>query len=350
MENIEFKNGCRIDDRPESAKQKDFYIKEIVASVAVVDWKEKPESKWRKFPDLNQFNQYSCVMQTARKIAGVLLWLKEKTFVLFSTAFYQMRSNKPEGGMIGIEAFEIWRNNGLPLEQLVPSDKANDVELDDIQIEQYEKDVAKVFAISGHLGIDNGDFETVASVIQTTGKAIMSWFYFTNEEWSKIIPTIENQNLSLTEALRHSVAVVDFFLVNGKKYLLIEDSAHFGGLTRRLISEEFFKARNWFNRYPMTFKFQEPEAIENIKPKYEFKTIMKFGQTSDDIKALQDCLKYEGLFPINADSTGYYGAITVKAVLAFQLKYNVALPDELNQLAGRQAGPKTLAKLNELYS
>jgi hypothetical protein len=136
--------------------------------------------------------------------------------------------------------------------------------------------------------------------------------------------------------------------VNDKKYLLIEDSAHFGGFTRHLISEEFFKERNWFNRYPMCFKF-ENEPVEE-KPKHTFKNIMKMGERNDDIKALQDCLKYEGLFPVNTESTGYYGAITVKAVLEFQIKYNVALPDELNQLAGRQAGLKTLAKLNELYS
>ena len=55
--------------------------------------------------------------------------------------------------------------NGLPLEQLVPSENMTDAQLDSIEVEQYEKDIAKVFAISNHIGIDNGDFETVASVI-----------------------------------------------------------------------------------------------------------------------------------------------------------------------------------------
>jgi hypothetical protein len=68
-----------------------------------------------------------------------------------------------------------------------------------------------------------------------------------------------------------------------------------------------------------------------------------------DIVALQNILKYEGLFPLNIDSTGNYYALTMAGVLAFQIKYNVANPGELNQLQGRQAGPKTLEKLNELY-
>ena len=344
---MQFQNGALADNRPERDKIKDFFFNEIVSSAAPVEWVEKKESEWRKFPDQDQNGSGSCVMQTIRKLAGVLLYLKEKTYVSFSGAFYQLRSNKPNGGMIGVEAFDIWKENGLPLEQLVPSEKMTDAQMDAIHIEQYEKDLAKVFAIDGHIGIANGDFETVASVIQTTGKAVMAWFYFTAEEWSQLIPEIKTPGLALNEALRHSVAVVDYFLVDGKKYLLIEDSAHFGGFTRHLISEEFFRARNWFLRYPMSFQF-DCEIID--KPKHKFTSILKFGETGEDIKALQDILKYEGLFPLNTDSTGYYGAITAKAVLDFQIKYNVADPLELNQLVGRQAGKKTIAKLNELYA
>lgn len=344
----QFQNGALPDNRSESRKSKDFFFNEIVSSACPVDWFEKKESEWRKFPDQDQNGSGSCVMQTIRKLAGVLLYLKEKTYVNFSGAFYQLRSNKPAGGMIGVEAFDIWKENGLTLEQLVPSEKMTDAEMDAIQIEQYEKDVAKVFAIGGHIGIENGEFETVASVIQTTGKAVMAWFYFTAEEWSQLIPEIKTPGLALNEALRHSVAVVDYLLMDGKKYLLIEDSAHFGGFTRHLISEEFFKARNWFIRYPMCFKFET--APESEKPKYTFENIMKFGESNDDIKVLQDCLKYEGLFPVNTESTGYYGAITAKAVWAFQTKYSVASPDELNNLEGRQVGNKTIVKLNELFS
>lgn len=344
---IYFKNGALIDTRTEEQKQKDYNIKEIVASVAVVDWKEKPESEWRKFPDQNQGSSGSCVMSSLKKIASVLLWLKEKTYVPFSGAFYQLRSNKPAGGMIGVEAFEIWRKNGLPLEQLVPSENMTDEQMDNIQVEQYEKDIAKVFAISNHIGIDNGDFETVASVIQKTGKAIMAWFYFKSEEWSKLIPTVNVKNLNIITALRHSVAVVDYFLYNGKKYLLIEDSANFGGITRRLISEEFFRSRNFFIRYPMTFQFQEEVEEENIEVNINLKKDLYFGMKDNDVIILQNLLKELGYFPINTESTGYYGAITVKAVKEFQLAKGIILSE--NDPGAGRCGPMTRAFINANY-
>jgi hypothetical protein len=347
-----FISGCRVDDRPESEKMKDVNIKEIVASVATVNWVEKEDKDWRRFPEQNQHYKSSCVMQTCDKLATVMLWLKEKVFVMFSDAFYQLRSNKPNPGMIGIEAFKIWEENGLPLEQLVKSNEAKtDAEVDIIEVEQYEKDIAKVFAIKGSVGLDNGDFETVASTIQQTGKAIMTWFYFTSEEWSKLIPTISG-NINFIDSLHHSVAAVDFGLKNGKKYLRIEDSAHFGGFTEHYIDEEFFKVRNWFVRYPTNFKFQDKtDDPQALKPNYKFTKILKYGMEKDaDIVALQNILKYEGMFPIERDSTGNYFALTTEGVLKFQIKYNVADPGELNQLQGRQVGPKTIKKLNELYN
>ena len=152
-----------------------------------MNWKEKSNTEWRSFPVQNQGASGSCVMATIAKQGSVLLWLKGGclyTF-LFQEHFIKLRSNKPASGMIGVEAFEIWRKNGLPLEQLVPSEKMSDAEMDAIKIEQYEKDIAEVFKISNHIGIDNGDFEKVASVIQKTGKAVMCWFYFTSDEWAK---------------------------------------------------------------------------------------------------------------------------------------------------------------------
>jgi hypothetical protein len=84
------------------------------------------------------------------------------------------------------------------------------------------------------------------------------------------------------------------------------------------------------------------------KPVYKFTKSLAYGQSSSDVKALQDILRFEGLF--NNVSTGHFGPVTTTAVLAFQKKYKVSTDKELNSLQGKKVGPKTLQKLNELYN
>lgn len=349
--------GANIDTRTEEQKAKDIHIVETVASIAEVFWTEKPESAWRKFPDQDQNGSGSCVANTIKKLACVLFWLKTGVTQVFSaTSIYTNRSNKPEGGMIGVESFEIWKEKGITLEAFAPSERMGDTQMDAIKIEQYAKDVAKVFCLSNHIGGTNGDFEAVASIIQQTGKAVMVWFYFTPEEWSPKIPVIISQGLTIQSGARHSVAAVDFTLIDGKKYIIIEDSAHFGGITRRLISEEFFKARNWFVRYPMQFKFDDQTPNPIGRPRHTFIQSLSFipltpqGTISNvplntiqenDVKFLQDILRYEGLFPTNIASTGYFGATTLKAVKDFQAKHSL--------FADGKVGKLTIGVLNQLY-
>ncbi len=349
-DNFTFLSGTNVDTRSASDQQKDYKFQEIVVSAAPVNWVEKTEAQWRKFPDQEQDGSGSCVAQTIKKLACISLWLKEKVFVIFSaTHIYQRRSNKPTSGMIGVEAFNLWKDGGITLEQLAVSENMNDSQMDAEVIEPYKQSIGTNFKIGGHVGIDSGAFETVASVIQETGKGVMAWFYFTGTEWSPMFPVILEPNLDMNSAARHSVAVVDFCLHNGKKYLIIEDSAHFGGITRRLISEEFFKARNWLLRYPMNFSFN-PEPEPSLKPKYTFTKTLNFGMTDPDVIALQNILKFEGLFATNIASTGYYGAISSKAVLAWQKLHNVAPNTELDPLMGRSFGPKSVLAANSIYS
>lgn len=372
--------GASIDTRPESAKIKDINQVELVVSASPVIWKEKKDGDWRKFPEQNQKSSGSCVAQTIKKLALINLWLKEKTFEIFSaTSIYTYRSNKPSGGMIGVEAFDIWKNKGIALESMVPSEQMSDGAMDDVVMSDHDKEVAKSFASAGHVGLPNMDFEAVASTIQTTGKGVMVWFYFTSKEWGQKFPKVEGGlDLYAASTARHSVAAVDFGLINGKKYLKVEDSALFGGIGERWISEEFFKARNWFSRYPMNFRYQdssvpvppsptpEPTPAPIAKPKHTFTKPLDFipldnhGNISDlakntaqklDVIKLQDILRYEGFFPMNVSSTGYYGATTAKAVYNWQVKHAVASLSELDSIVpkGGRVGNKTITSLNNIY-
>src|SRR5690606_36234840 len=117
----------------------------------------------------------------------------------------------------------------------------------------------------------------------------------------------------------------DFTLYKGKKALIIDDSwglAHaMNG--QRVITEDFFKYRNWFVGHFMNFAFEDQTEDPIDKPHYNFTRDLEFSPIIDyrdsDVRALQEILKYEGCLPSNVESTGYFGAITKESVGKFQL-------------------------------
>jgi len=342
-----FNSGANIDTRSNTEKLKDYTLEEIVASASPVEWAPKMRSDWRKFPITEQNGSGSCVAQSLAKQLGIMYWLENNEFVPFSaTHIYQRRANKPQSGMGGVNALDIARQ-GVTLEGLVRSDNMTDVQMDSVKIPEYKNKVGEIFKISNYITLPIKDIETVASVIQTTGKGVMVWFYWKTDEWTEM-PTVKYSDLDITAptTARHSVTAVDFSLENGEKSLIVDDSwgSKYAFNGQRIITESFFKERNFFAAYPMNFTFDTVD-----KPHYTFTKSLSFGMDDPDVVGLQNILKYEALFPSNASSTGYYGAITAKGTLEFQKRYGVALEPELSLLQGRLVGPKTLAKLNELY-
>lgn len=84
---------------------------------------------------------------------------------------------------------------------------------------------------------------------------------------------------------------------------------------------------------------------------HHFTTAMGLGDSGPEVVALQQALKVDGEFPSTQSCTGYYGAITKKAVDAFQVKYfdDILLPARSSGPTGR-VGQFTLAKLNSLFN
>lgn len=334
-----FKNGALEDTRSKEEQAKDYKFEEIVASAAPVVWTEKISTSWRKFPIFNQNGSGSCVAQTMAKILGVMYWLKNGVYVHFSaTHIYQRRSNKPEGGMAGVEAFKI-AQQGATLEVLTLSQDMTDTQMDNVKIEKYKDDVGKIFKLGNYIMGPIKDLETIASIIQATGKAVMVWYYFTYAEWTDV-PEIKVNNLDLNgqKTVRHSVTAVDFTLYKGKKCLIIEDSwgPNQGKGGQRIITEDFHKKRNWFVAHPMTFKFEEP----NVPPinSYVFTKTMKEGDQNSEVKELQLFLQKLGFYPLNSAITSYFGPITKKGVIKFQLSKGL--------LGDGIIGQKTLNALN----
>jgi len=344
--------GANIDTRSAAEKEKDYLFEEVVASAAPVEWVKKTESEIRKFPIFNQGRSGSCVAQTGKKLIGVYAFLKTGVFFPVSaTHLYQRRSNRPDGGMIADNAFQIMQKGVTP-SVFAMDEVMSDAEMDALKVSPFAEHVGEAFSIGNYLTVKPGNIELIASIIQETGKAVMVWFYFTKEEWTARPKILSDVSLTGALTMRHSVSAVDSTLTeDGKKALVIEDSwgpTAGNGAGQRIIDEDFFRSRNWFAAHFMNFAYEN--GIAEQKPKHQFLKDLEFSPvffSSPDVVALQSCLKWEGLFPGNVELSGYYGSITKKAVEAFQRKYSIAVQGDAGY--GR-VGPKTRARLNQIYS
>jgi hypothetical protein len=350
----EIYTGVLLDERPELEKERDVQFGEIVGSAAPVQWREKSENEWRKFPEKNQKRSNMCGPFSFVKLLGIYWWLRYGVFIDFSEEdIYQRRSPKVAG--MSIPNLYSIVGKGVTLKVLTNVEIESDADADNAIIEDFKRDVGKVFAVGDPIYVPL-DIDTIASIMQQTGKALHCMIAFKVSEYSKYIPEVDGQlNLYAPATSRHFVALTDFGLVNGKKYIRCEDSAHFGGFSSRLFSEEWIKNRAIAVTYPMNFKFEDnlqPISLEEngtVAPIFEKELhYTKIFSFDPDVVKMQDLMKKEGVFPLNIESTGWFGPLTAQSLYTLQVRYKVASLEELNELQGKVAGPKTIKLLNQL--
>jgi len=308
--------GANLDTRPPEAKTNDIHFQEVVVNANPVIWTTK--TSYRQFPVLNQNGTYECGAFSGRKALGVMYstYPQYGQYVDFSSSqIYQTRSGT--AGMSLDEIISAWKQ-GVTLQGLVNDNPRTDADTNSLIIPQWMRGVGVTFAVSNGVYLPN-DIDTIASVIQTTGKAVILLTYFLASEWSQTTPIRITGALSpdAPTTLRHFVTAVDFGLVNGVKTLVIEDSAWFGGINRRFITEDWVMNRVIQAGYPMNFKFM---PVAGNRPTYD-------GQT---IVSLQTCLQYDGEFPLNVATIESFGPITRAAVAKFQAKYALSVSSALD--------------------
>lgn len=313
-----------IDNQTKVQKGNNFKFAEVCSEPAPVVWEEK--TYWKSYPIRNQNGSSQCVCMTLATEMGILFSQKYEEWIDFSSSFpYQQRTDTSVGGCGSTDIYSVFPKLGDVFESIMPSQNMHEDECMSVPLKAYYKDLAKPFTVKRiELPID---FETVASTIQATGKGVMLWFHFNNAEWTNtpivgIVPATGG----------HSVTAVDFGLIGGKKYIIIQDSWGLDQAAKglRFISEGYFNARCYQASYLKTFQTITINE-DATRPHFD-----------GSITSLQDCLRFEGLFPANQDSTGIYGNITKGAVIAFQKKYGISP-------ALGVFGPLTSAKLKVLY-
>lgn len=354
--------GALEDTRPVEKKQKDFHSAEVATALPIPMWRTKVAAEWPKYGIRDQDGSGSCVAQTVAKMLAVKNFREEGKLLEFSAVpIYKRRVNAPQAGMIGVNALELATTYGATLEALVPSQKQNDSQMDAQKLAVSDDQIGKIFKQSGFVQIPF-NIDTIAAYIEQEGCAML-WFTFDYDEWGDVPATKNNGR-----TIRHSVTGVDYCLWNGKKAIIIDDSwgKFFGFEGQRVITEDFLKNHIIFAAVLMDIRndWRELEAPPVQKPIYKFTKDLEFIPLSstgnpvdmvkhlaqvEDVRHLQEILRYEGFFPTNIDITGYYGALTAKAVYQYQTKYKVAPQDLLDSLAGKRFGPATRAHMNAKY-
>lgn len=338
-------SGIVEDPRSKKEKAKDWKAEELAGSL-VVNWKEK--KKWKTYTERNQKSTNSCVAQSLSKMLEVLNKIEENKTVVFSaTPIYEKRANKPSEGMWLQNALQIAKDHGTTTEnriksQMLKSDSEMTKEF--LKWSPEDEEIAKIYGVEAYAEVQI-DMDVIAGHIEA-GRPVLLFIYADINEYTEF-PTIKNSSLLRENApIRHAITAVDYGLIKGKKYLKIEDSAHFKNVSERYFDEAFLS-----RVYGCAVLFDRDNSVlpDWKKMKYTFTKPLALGEKGKDIVALQDILKLEGFFPVATESTGYYGEITRQAVEKFQQYYQVASLMELVFVKGKRVGEKTLAKLNELY-
>lgn len=329
------------DDRSPVAKSKDFKWEELNVMGAITLQERASVS----YTPRNQDGSGSCVAQSVAKMLEVWDFKHDNEPTVYSaTPIFQNRSNKPQSGMVGVNALQLAIAGNIYLESDVPSQNMSDLDIDAEVVDTTKK---RTEHPTNYL-VMSINFDAVIQEIRNSG-AVMIWTKSDNHEWCKTMPVQINDN----ESVRHSTCGVDAIAYKGEDYIVVDETwgtwEKNSGIPiqprQRAISREFFNLHAYFAACFTSFEF-----IGGEKPRYTWYKAMRYGQQSNDIKKWQEVLKYEKFFPSNQDCTGYFGGITAKATKAWQIAHKIYAFQFENDMKKIVAGPKTIEEANKLYS
>lgn len=191
------------------------------------------------------------------------------------------------------------------------------------------------FKIGGYASV-NPTFNELKTAIYQNG-AICARFVGSNRGWSlgRIVPPKVGEPI-----WGHFVSLIGF----DKDFIYFQNhwGDDWGEKGIGCFDEKYLPTEAWAILTDLPTNWKELMPSETTKPKYTFNNNLSYDQENDEVKTLQDCLKWLGCLDKNQASTGYFGLLTHRAVILFQQRYGI------NAIG--VVGPQTRAKLNELFS
>lgn len=358
--------GVLADPRKPSQKEYDYKHEEIFSSSVPTYWgsKEQALTYVNKFPIDDQQGTSSCVAHGKVCVMSIFNWMQgphdfsQNPFIQLSSMFiYRNRDNFPGEGMVPSLANIQTMKGGAPIYADLPT-PATEAAANALVIDAATTQAAKQYAAGKWVTlIDPTDIDTIAFVSNSLLLPSNILIYGTIAEWSQETVEILTPGLvqgSPEATVSHCITVLpnSAYQVNGKRYVIIQDSALFGGIAFRSVSEDFIAARTYESDYMIAMGNQP--MIE--KPKVALTEDLSIGIGSvADITSLQLALQYMGYFPnVVAGKaflpTGTYGGITKNAVLKLQNEYaaEILTPAGLTVGTG-YCGAGSRAFINKLF-
>lgn len=324
--------GALPDPRTEAQKATDYTHEEQLGAGPGISWVAKTD--WVKLSVRDQNGSGSCGAQAGAKAMEIY-----KKVVESAVPIFRNRSNYPSTGMYMQEIGSILFHKGTTLETLCPSQLKNDAQMDSTAF----TDTPDI--ISGYYNLpvkDKIDMDLIAQALEK-GHAVIFGIETTYLEWQGV-PIATTSPVQFSHFV--CCAPPNYLLHNAEKSVVIDDSfargTSLGNTGQRILTESFLKARCWGVLCLIPYS-------PSTKPIHTFTLDMVYGNSGPEVKALQECLIYEGLLQTGYN-TAYFGSLTLTAVLAFQNKYknDILVPAGVSQATGK-VGKYTRQKLNQLY-
>lgn len=334
---------------------RDYQFEEVGGADAEVpfDWNkgfdiEKDLAVSLKIPNFkltvkDQGFSFSCGGQAWATLAEVLEAEVTGSYEPRSAKYLYSQTCVPSGGSRGRDNADIYIHQGIARESVLPSYQNGKTPTEDFM--QRSVDITDMIRLNAR-PVKASAYAQVGTEMESIAVAMRSQFGVVlgvdgsnNGTWISEFPKPPS-----VVQWRHWIYAGKAKKINGKKYIGILNSwgttVGVGGW--QWLGEDYFTKNVW-SAWTHVFAPTLPQDFT-----HKFLKDMKYGQKNLEVAALQDALKISGEFDDKVPSTGYYGTITAKAVLAFQQRYSlITSPAESD--GGKLAGPKTRLKLNSLF-
>lgn len=330
---VQFISGAGIDYRVEEQKEKDYRPQEAFA-LGALNWREKTIEEIEsniKATSISQGFTSRCVSEYAGIALEYAEYFESGQRIVFSRRdIYARRFNRPAGGMAMWDLFKLMRE-GACLESQLPSNQIYEAEINqpyDVTAEM--KGARAKYSAGSSFTWNTWTIDDIANIVQGGIPVCLFWYFDNNnnDEWWNPTPTVKKEVDLFADATgRHQASAVDFCMKDGKKHLVVMDSAGQGtGLgtkkNLRLVSEDFLKARCYGAGFTIDKKNLDYKPTEDIH--YNFTRTLRNGMRGDDVKVLQKILVLEGCMVLQTP-TGYFGGLTEAGVKKLQEKYSDAI-------------------------